>query len=47
MAAAWHRDRSAFDFAAGPQRIEVKSSNSRQREHYFTLEQLSRSEPRT
>jgi hypothetical protein len=42
MVAAWHRDPlEHFDFAAGPQRIEVKSSNTRQREHYFSLEQLT------
>lgn len=42
MATAWHRDPiEHFDFAAGPQRIEVKSSTSRQREHFFSLEQLT------
>lgn len=42
MAAAWHRDPlEHFDFAAGPQRIEVKSSSVRRREHYFTLDQLT------
>lgn len=41
MAAAWHYDPTErFDFSAGPQRIEVKSSTNRQREHYFALEQL-------
>jgi hypothetical protein len=41
MGAAWHREpREHFDFAEGPQRIEVKSNNSRQREHYFSLEQV-------
>lgn len=42
MVAAWHRDPSEhFDFASGPQRIEVKSSNSRRREHNFSLDQLT------
>ena len=42
MAAAWHREPlEHFDFADGPQRIEVKSSNSRRREHQFSLEQLT------
>jgi hypothetical protein len=41
MAAAWHHDPTErFDFSAGPQRVEVKSSMNRQREHYFSLEQL-------
>jgi hypothetical protein len=41
MATAWHRDPvEHFDFAAGPQRIEVKSNSSRKREHFFSLEQL-------
>lgn len=41
MASAWHRDpEEHFDFAVGPQRIEVKSSSNRRREHYFSLEQL-------
>ena len=41
MAAAWHYDPTErFDFSAGPQRIEVKSSMNRRREHYFSLEQL-------
>lgn len=41
MAAAWHRDPlEHFDFAAGHQRIEVKSSNCRRREHHFSLDQL-------
>jgi hypothetical protein len=40
-ARAWHRDPfEHFDFADGPQRIEVKSSSTRQREHYFSLGQL-------
>lgn len=42
MAAAWHREaQEHFDFAAGPQRIEVKSNSARRREHYFSLEQLT------
>jgi len=42
MVAAWHRDPfEDFDFAAGPQRIEVKSSGLRRREHYFSLVQLT------
>ncbi len=42
MVAAWHRDAlEHFDFAAGPQRIEVKSSGRRRREHYFSLAQLT------
>lgn len=42
MASAWHRDPGEhFDFALGPQRIEVKSSSYRRREHYFSLEQLA------
>jgi hypothetical protein len=42
MATAWHRDPvEHFDFAAGPQRIEVKSSMNRKREHFFSLEQLT------
>ena len=42
MAAAWHRDPvEHFDSRAGPQRIEVKSSTSRKREHFFSLEQLT------
>lgn len=41
MAAAWHREaQEHFDFADGPQRIEVKSNNGRRREHHFSLEQL-------
>lgn len=39
---AWHAavdDR--YDFANGPQRIEVKSTSTRIREHHFSLEQLS------
>jgi hypothetical protein len=42
IAAAWHQDaEERFDFTAGPQRIEVKSSSSRRREHHFSLAQLS------
>ena len=41
LAAAWHRDPfEHFDFADGPHRIEVKSSSTRKREHFFSLEQL-------
>jgi putative PD-(D/E)XK family protein DUF4420 len=42
LAAAWHGNPAEhFDFAAGPQRIEVKSSNCRRREHHFSLDQLT------
>ena len=42
MAAAWHRDPvEHFDFAAGAQRIEVKSSSLRRRVHHFSLAQLT------
>jgi hypothetical protein len=42
MATAWHREPAEhFDFSAGPQRIDVKSSTSRRREHFFSLEQLT------
>jgi hypothetical protein len=42
LASAWHRDPlEHFDFADGPQRIEVKSNSSRRREHYFSLDQLT------
>jgi hypothetical protein len=42
LAVAWHRDPGEhFDFSAGPQHIEVKSSTGRRREHYFSLEQLT------
>src|SRR6202023_2640905 len=42
VAAAWHKGAEEhFDFAAGPQRIEVKSSSNRRREHHFSLAQLS------
>jgi hypothetical protein len=46
VAAAWHRGAEEhFDFAAGPQRIEVKSSGNRRREHHFSLPQLTSSGP--
>lgn len=42
VAAAWHRiAEEHFDFAAGPQRIEVKSSSNRRRQHHFSLAQLT------
>ena len=42
VASAWHRDPvEHFDFAAGPERLEVKSSSARRREHYFSLDQLT------
>ena len=42
MVAAWHGvSEERFDFAAGVQRIEVKSCSSRRREHHFSLEQLA------
>jgi hypothetical protein len=42
VAAAWHRGAEEhFDFASGPQRIEVKSSSNRRREHQFSLAQLT------
>jgi Putative PD-(D/E)XK family member, (DUF4420) len=42
MATAWHLDPlEHFDFVAGPQRLEVKSTSSRRREHYFSLDQLA------
>ncbi|MEO8007533.1 MAG: PD-(D/E)XK motif protein [Betaproteobacteria bacterium] len=42
MAAAWHPDpQEHFDFSAGPQRIEVKSSSLRRRVHHFSLVQLT------
>jgi hypothetical protein len=41
VAAAWHCDAvDRFDFAAGEQRIEVKSSAVRARRHHFSLDQL-------
>jgi len=46
VAAAWHKGAEEhFDFAAGPQRIEVKSSGNRRREHHFSLAQLTSSGP--
>jgi hypothetical protein len=40
-AAAWHRmPEEHFDFVAGRQRLEVKSSSTRRREHHFSLAQL-------
>lgn len=42
MAAAWHRNPlEHFDFAAGVQRIEVKSTGVRRRAHHFSLAQLA------
>ena len=42
VATAWHRGAEEhFDFASGPQRIEVKSSSNRHREHHFSLAQLT------
>jgi len=41
MAAAWHRSPGeTYDFNAGAERIEVKSSSTGQRQHHFTYEQL-------
>jgi hypothetical protein len=46
VASAWHKlAEEHFDFAAGPQRIEIKSSSNRRREHYFSLPQLTSSGP--
>lgn len=46
IATAWHRfSEEHFDFAAGPERIEVKSSSNRRREHNFSLAQLTSSGP--
>ncbi len=46
VAAAWHRIvEEHFDFASGPQRIEVKSSSNRRREHHFSLAQLTSPAP--
>ena len=43
LVAAWHAvPHERFDFASGPQRLEVKSNSSRRREHHFTLEQVTR-----
>jgi hypothetical protein len=45
LAAAWHRDPvEHFDFASGPQRIEVKSSSLRRRVHHFSQGQLTASQ---
>jgi hypothetical protein len=42
VAAAWHRmPVERFDFGDGSQRVEVKSSSSRRREHHFALGQLA------
>jgi hypothetical protein len=42
VAAAWHRiPEEHYDFAAGPQRLDVKTSSNRRREHYFSHTQLS------
>jgi len=39
---AWHTTiDERYDFANGPQRIEVKSTSTRVRQHVFSLEQLS------
>jgi len=41
LIAAWHMSPSdIYDFSAGDQRIEVKSSGSRSRRHHFSLTQL-------
>jgi hypothetical protein len=46
LASAWHRSTDEhFDFTAGPQRIEVKSSSNRRREHHFALAQLTSPDP--
>ena len=42
LVSAWRRDPlEHFDFADGSQRLEVKSSNTRRREHHFSLIQLT------
>ncbi len=42
LVAAWHGlPAERIDFLSGPQRIEVKSSSSRQRVHHFSLAQLT------
>lgn len=42
MAIAWHRSATdTYDFNAGGQRIEVKSSSTGDRRHHFTWDQLS------
>jgi Putative PD-(D/E)XK family member, (DUF4420) len=41
MVAAWHvTPEDRYDFSSQNQRIEVKSTSARVRQHYFTLEQL-------
>jgi hypothetical protein len=42
VATAWHRiPEEHYDFAAGPQRLDVKTSSNRRREHHFSLAQLT------
>jgi hypothetical protein len=42
VANAWHRTpEEHFDFVSGPQRLDVKTSSTRRREHYFSLAQLT------
>lgn len=42
VAAAWHRiPQEHYDFVAGPQRLDVKTTSNRRREHYFSLAQLT------
>lgn len=42
VAAAWHRvPEEHYDFTAGPQRLDVKTSSNRRREHRFSQAQLS------
>jgi Putative PD-(D/E)XK family member, (DUF4420) len=42
MVAAWHiTPEDRYDFNSGNQRIEVKSTASRRRHHFFSLEQLN------
>lgn len=42
LALAWHPSpEDRYDFSSGNQRLEVKSTASRVRQHHFTLEQLS------
>jgi len=42
VAAAWHRiPEEHYDFAAGLQRLDVKTSSNRRREHHFSQTQLS------
>lgn len=41
MAETWHgEDTERYDFACGQQRLEVKASAGRVRQHHFSLEQL-------